>query len=180
MMKNKFLYAATFCFFVNFLHCQSVLPSNYNFNLFAGSGSLPAGWTTNISGTYTYNPGQSGSSGKLDATGEYIQVFTNTSIGTVNYYLSGYNLGGAWQGVFTLEESADGSTWSSLNLHDVTTNIVSLSPSYTNYTVVPNSTSRYLRWMFTSKVSGNNIPANSNIVIYESTNPSFNPYLVIV
>jgi gliding motility-associated-like protein len=30
---------------------------------------------------------------------------------------------------------------------------------------------------FTYKVSGSNIPANSNIVIYESTNPSFNPYL---
>jgi len=30
---------------------------------------------------------------------------------------------------------------------------------------------------FSYKVSGTNIPANANIVIYQSTNPSFNPYL---
>ena len=30
---------------------------------------------------------------------------------------------------------------------------------------------------FSYKVTGNNIPANANIVIYESTNPSFNPYI---
>ena len=30
---------------------------------------------------------------------------------------------------------------------------------------------------FSYKVTGNNIPANANIVIYESTNQSFNPYI---
>lgn len=146
-------------------NAQTPLPTGESFENFTSASSFtantlyPGSWTSNIGGTYTYGSGQSGLSAKLDnsaaATGtvEYVQVNTNDVMGTVSYYLKGFNTGGAWQGTFKLQESANGSTWSDLT---VFTN--NLNPSaFVNYTVTPNSASRYLRWYFSGKVSGHNV-----------------------
>jgi len=136
------------------VNAQAPLPAAYNFEGFAGSGSLPLGWTTNITGTYTYSTGQTGVSGKIDLQGEYVSLQTNDPMGVVTYYLKGSTSNGApWQGVFTLEESSNGSSWSALTSFSNNLN----ANNFVQYTATPASSSRYIRWYFTSKVSGSNV-----------------------
>ncbi len=146
-------------------NAQTPLPTGESFENFTTPTSFtanalyPGSWTSNIGGTFTYGSGQAGLSAKLDNTAptsgtiEYVQVNTNDVMGVVSYYLKGFNTGGAWQGTFKLQESANGSSWSDLT---VFTN--NLNPSsFVNYTVTPGSASRYLRWYFSGKVSGHNV-----------------------
>lgn len=132
---------------------QAPLPSSENFNAFSSAASLQPGWSTNIGGTFTYGTGVSGTAAKLDIAGEYVKVNTADAMGVVSYYLRGWNTGGGWLGVFTLEESVLGVTWTALQTYSNTLS----SAAYTQYTVTPNPSSRYLRWNFTSKTSGNNV-----------------------
>ncbi|MBI3519372.1 MAG: endonuclease [Bacteroidetes bacterium] len=141
---------------------QCPLPTGYNFENFISASSFTpcsTGWSTNIGGTFTYATGQSGLAGKIDntaatsGTNEYVQIYTADQMGVVSYYLKGWNTGGAWSGTFKLQESANGTTWTDLT---VFTNNLS-STAYTNYTVTPNASSRYLRWILTAKTTGNNV-----------------------
>ena len=139
---------------------QAPLPTSENFNTFT-SASMQPGWSTNIGGTFTYATGfGTGTAAKLDntamtgtITSEYVQVNTSDAMGVVSYYLKGWNTGGAWSGVFTLEESVLGVTWTALQTYSNTLS----STAYTQYTVTPNSNSRFLRWIFTNKTTGNNV-----------------------
>jgi hypothetical protein len=133
---------------------QAPLPTSYGFEGFAGQANLPTGWTTNITGTYTYSSGQSGVSGKIDLEGEYIAIQTNDPMGVVSYYLKGSTSNGAsWQGDFTLEESTNGTNWTALTTFSDNLN----ANSFVQYTVTPATSSRYIRWYFTNKVSGSNV-----------------------
>ena len=137
-------------------NAQCPLPTGYNFENFTSATSFTpctTGWSTNVSGTFTYGSGQVGLAGKLDQANEYIQFNAADVIGTVSYYLKGFNTGGAWSGTFKLQESVNGTTWTDLT---VFANTLS-STAFTNYTVTPNSSSRYLKWIFTSKTTGNNV-----------------------
>ena len=140
------------------LQAQAPLPTQEGFTSFA-STSMQTGWSTNIGGTFTYGTGQAGVAAKLDniapASGsqEYVQVNTNDAMGVVSYYLKGWNTGGAWSGTFKLQESVLGTTWTDLTVFANNLN----SGAYVNYTVTPNSNSRYLRWFFDTKTSGNNV-----------------------
>jgi endonuclease I len=131
---------------------QAPLPTSENFNAFI-STSMQPGWSTNIGGTFTYATGVSGTAGKIDIAGEYVMVNTVDAMGVVSYYLKGWNTGGAWLGVFTLEESVLGATWTALQTYSNTLS----SAAYTQYTVTPNPSSRYLRWILTTKATGNNV-----------------------
>ncbi len=140
------------------LNAQAPLPTQEKFESFS-STSMQPGWTTNIGGTFTYGTGQSGVAAKLDniapsaGTQEYVQVYTNDAIGMVSYYLKGWNTGGAWSGTFKLQESVLGTSWTDLTVFTNNLN----SGSYVNYTVTPNPASRYLRWFFDNKTTGNNV-----------------------
>ena len=131
---------------------QAPLPSFENFNAFTTT-AMQAGWTTNIGGTFTYATGVTGTAAKLDIAGEYVKVNTTDAMGVVSYYVKGWNTGGSWIGVFTLEESVLGLTWTALQTYSNTLS----SAAYTQYTVTPNPSSRYLRWIFTTKATSNNV-----------------------
>lgn len=155
-MKKIKLLAAFLGLSIAQANAQCALPTGYNFENFTSASSFTpctTGWSTNISGTFTYGSGQAGISGKLDIQGEYVQFFAADQMGVVSYYLKGFNTGGAWSGTFKLQESTDGNTWTDLT---VFSNNLS-STAFTNYTVTPNSSSRYLKWIFTSKATGNNV-----------------------
>lgn len=135
---------------------QATLPSTENFTGFTGTG-MQTGWSfNNVAGTsFTYaSGGPSGApSCKMDATGEYVQVFVGGQMGSTTYYLKGNNTGGGFLGTFKLRESVDGTNWT-----DLASYIDNLNTSiFTLYTVTPAAASRYLRWEFTNKVSGNNV-----------------------
>lgn len=155
-MKKIKLFAALLGLGVFNANAQCPLPTGYNFENFISTTSFSpctTGWTTNIGGTFTYATGQVGLAGKLDIKGEYVQFFSADQIGVVSYYLKGFNAGGAWSGTFKLQESTNGTTFTDLT---VFTNNLS-STAYTQYTVTPNSNSRYLKWIFTTKATGNNV-----------------------
>lgn len=153
MKKIKLFAALVGLSFVN-ANAQCPLPTGYNFDNFISAASFTpcsTGWSTNIGGTFTYASGQSGLAGKLDIAGEYVQIYTADAMGVVSYYAKG-NVGtGTWQGVFTLEESVNGSSFTPLTIFSSNLSIT----AYVQYTVTPNPNSRYLRWKYTSKTNGN-------------------------
>lgn len=155
-MNKKSILTSVLALFGAAVFAQATLPSTENFTGFTGTG-MQTGWSfNNVTGTsYTYaSGGPSGApAGKLDATGEYVQAFVGGQMGATTYYLKGNNTGGGFQGTFTLRESVDGINWTDLT---VFTNNLNTSV-YTLYTVTPAAASRYLRWEFTNKVSGNNV-----------------------
>lgn len=155
-MKKIKLLAAFLGLGIANANAQCALPTGYNFENFTSAASFSpctTGWGTNISGTFTYGSGQVGISGKIDLQGEYVQFYAADVMGTVSYYLKGFNTGGAWQGTFKLQESVDGSVWTDLTVFAGTLS----STAFTNYTVTPNAASRYLKWILSSKVSGHNV-----------------------
>lgn len=133
---------------------QAALPTSYNFENFIGAASLPIGWTTNITGAFTYASGQAGIAGKLDATGEYVQIQTAEPIGSLTYFLKGWIGGGptSWSGTFKVQESTNGTSWTDLASYTSLN-----SNAYQTYSVSPASASRYVRFYFDTKVTGCNV-----------------------
>ncbi len=85
---------------------------------------------------------------KLDSTGDYVVLKINETPGTLTFYLKGNSFSG---GTFTLQESADGTSYS-----DVASYTSLNNNTATQYTVTTlSSSTRYIRWIYTSKSSGN-------------------------
>jgi hypothetical protein len=133
---------------------QATLPSTENFTGFTGTG-MQTGWSfNNVTGTsFTYTSGgPSGApSGKMDATGEYVQAHVGGQMGPTTFYLWGTGAA-PWNGTFNVRESVDGTNWT--NISTYTNNLPS---SFTQYTVTPSASARYIRWEFTLKLSGYNV-----------------------
>jgi endonuclease I len=131
---------------------QATLPTGWNFD-----DPTPTGWVESLDN----NPGNtrytqttvSGSACRLDGDDEYVMVHFSDVCGGVTYYIfgSGANL---TNDVFSIQESADGNSWT--NMRELVG--ADLNPStYTEYTDYPQPTSRYIRWYFTEKQSGRNV-----------------------
>jgi hypothetical protein len=156
---KKTILSAGLALFTSALMAQATLPSTENFTGFTGTFSQ-AGWTyvDAAGGTapnYVYATGGVGGSaaGRLDETMDYIQVFVGGQMGTTTYVLKGNNTGGGWLGTFKVRESVDGTTWT-----DLATYVDgAITSTLTTFTVTPAPASRYIRWEFTSKTTGNNI-----------------------
>ncbi len=129
---------------------QAALPTSFNFD-----ETTPTGWTENLgtNGLTRYASGQTGQSCKLDATNENVVLYFAEEPGMLHYYMKGWNTGGTWQGTFTVEESDNGVTYTAL--HSFTDTDLPTS-GYTLFTDSPAPTTRYIRWIFTTKVSGHN------------------------
>ena len=155
-MKKIKLFAALLGLSFANANAQCPLPTGYNFENFISASSFTpcsTGWSTNIGGTFTYATGQSGIAAKIDIANEYVQINTADQMGVVTYYAKGWNTGGAWLGTFKLQESTNGTTWTDLTVFNGSLS----STAYTQYTVTPNSNSRYLKWILTAKTTGNNV-----------------------
>lgn len=143
----KTFLALVFTFSINVVDVfsQASLPTS-----FSGPNwrtALPPGWTQSGMGTdYAANyDGVGGSAGKIDGTGDYLQIYVNNQIGNLTYWLAGNSFSG---GTFTVQESTNGSTWTTIR------SLTSLG-SASSYTDTPLPTSRYIRFYYTNKVSGN-------------------------
>lgn len=129
---------------------QAVLPTSYDFET---SPAVPVGWTTNT--TSVYGTGVTGVAGKLNADQMHFTVNFLDEPGDVTYYLRGW-IGGtvtSWVGTFTVEESVDGVTWTTMRqfVDNLDHN------NYVQFTDSPLSTTRYIRWYYTDKQSGANV-----------------------
>lgn len=160
-MKKIKLFAALMGLGLANASAQAPLPTGYDFNNFVSAANLPVGWSTNITGTFTYASGQVGTAAKIDLASENVSVFTADQMGLVTYYLKGYSTGSTWSGVFKVEESTNGTTWTALATYS--NNLT--ATAYTSYSITPNASSRYLRWILSTKVSGFNASVDEiNIV----------------
>ncbi len=142
---KKIGYTLFFVAFTNLsIFAQAVLPTSWSFT----TTSLPTGWSAvdPLPAYYTAS-GNTPPAYKFDATGDKIIIYFSGNPGNVTYYLAGNSFTG---GTFLVEESADGNTWTTLHTHT--------SPpagTYTLFTDTPNSASRYIRFNYSNKSSGN-------------------------
>ena len=130
---------------------QTSLPAAWNFD-----DPQPVGWTEELSnnpGNTRYTNGSVGAACKLDGDDEYVVVHFSDVCGGVTYDLIGQ--GNASNDIFTVQESADGSAWTTMR--EFNESDLSAANSWTEFTDVPLSTSRYVRWYFTEKQSGRNV-----------------------
>ncbi|MFY8020437.1 MAG: endonuclease [Bacteroidia bacterium] len=142
------------CLFLNGM-AQTTLPTSWNFST-PGISTPPTGWTMNLgtNGNLTYAFGIGDAlSARLDATGENFVISFSDKPGNLSYYLSPQNAGSAWGGQFDIQESANGTNWTTIR------SITSKSSTVTNfnggkYTDVLQASTRYVRFFYTSKLPG--------------------------
>jgi len=124
------------------VYSQATLPTTWSF----ANVNLPAGWTESGTNFYTAS-GNTPPAMKFDGTGDYLIINVNSNPGDLTYYLTGNGFSG---GTFNVEESDFGNIWTTLNTHNSPPNA-----SYTMFTDIPQSTTRFIRFIYTNKVSGN-------------------------
>ena len=135
---------------------QAVLPTSWSFT----TTNLPTGWSE--SGTMFYAAsGNTPPAMKFDNTGDYLLINFNSNAGNLTYYLTGNSFAG---GTFTVEESNLGTVWTTLHSHTSPP-----SATYTMFTDVPLATTRFIRFIYTNKVSGNIGVDDVNITIGAAT-----------
>ena len=141
-MKKRILLISTVLISI-LTYSQAILPTNWSFQ----TTNLPVGWTESGTSFYTAS-GNTPPAMKFDNTGDYMIINLNSTPGDLTYYLTGNGFSGG--GVFTVEESDLGSVWTTLHSHTTPPNA-----SYTMYTDTPQSTTRFIRFIYTDKVNGN-------------------------
>ena len=135
---------------------QAVLPTSWSFT----TTNLPTGWSE--SGTMFYAAsGNTPPAMKFDNTGDYLLINFNSNAGNLTYYLTGNSFAG---GTFTVEESNLGSVWTTLHSHTSPP-----SATYAMFTDVPLATTRFIRFIYTNKVTGNIGVDDVNITIGAAT-----------
>lgn len=128
---------------------QAVLPASYDF----ATNILPANWTTNLlQGEYYTGSGNPAPSLKFATTGKYLQIHFASNPGTVSYDIAGNSF---VNGTFTVEESVDGSTWTTVFAHGADIASPGTSGPYTAKVQNLTAASRYVRFFYTTKVTGN-------------------------
>ncbi len=126
---------------------QAVLPTSFDF----ASTTLPANWTSNT-GLDSYNGGNPGPSIKFAQTGKYLQIHFASNPGTVSYDIAGNSFE---NGTFTVEESVNGTAWTTVFAHGADIASPGTGGSYVAKVQNLNPTSRYVRFIYTAKVTGN-------------------------
>lgn len=123
-------------------YAQAVLPTSSSFT----TTTFPTGWTATGTAYYTAS-GNTPPALKFDGTGDMLTINFASAPGNLTYYLTGNSFSG---GTFLVEESANGTLWTTLHTHTAPS-----AGTYTMYTDVPNSVTRYIRFNYTNKVTGN-------------------------
>jgi hypothetical protein len=123
---------------------QTTLPTDWSFP----TTIFPNGWSTNeVTPSYYTASGFNPPAYKFDATGDIVTVYFADAPGVVTYYLAGNSFA---DGEFRVEESVDGVSWSTL--HSFTG---SISTTYTQFSDIADAESRYIRFNYINKVTGN-------------------------
>ena len=115
MIKN--ILATALCLFSILLNAQTTLPTSWNFST-PGISTPPNGWSYNLTVggtnlTYGFGIGDALAC-RLDATGEYLIIHFADKPGPLSYYLSPQNAGAAWGGQFDIQESTNGTSWTTI------------------------------------------------------------------
>jgi len=135
---------------------QTTLPTEWDFA--TTPATLPTGWSTNTTASYSSglpdNSGGSSFAGKLQVTAHHFTIHFFDDPGLVTYNLRAYSSTGAnFSGTFDVEESVNGSSWSTLASYGND----DFGNSWTEFTATADPSSRYIRFFFTDKISGINV-----------------------
>jgi len=127
---------------------QATLPVSATFSTVtaAGAGTMPTGFTQTGLGGYA-------GSLKFDTQGDFLVLNFAGAAGSLSFDIgpsNSFTTAIPATVVFDVQESSDGSTWTSLATYS---NTASGSKTIASL----NSASRYIRWIFTTKPSGTNV-----------------------
>ena len=121
---------------------QAILPTSWSFT----TTSLPTGWTQSGTAFYTAS-GATPPACKFDNTGDMVTIHFASNPGNLTYYIAGNSFAG---GTFIVEESVNGTAWTTLHTYTTLP-----AGTYTLFTDIPASATRYIRFNYLNKVSGN-------------------------
>ena len=136
----------------HFVADYATLPFEYDGN---GTGDLPQGFTVSGLGTYNSSPAM-----KFDGTGDYAILKFNERPGVLTFDIKGNSFSG---GTFKVQTSVDGTTFT--DLESYTELGETKSESFDNLA----ADVRYIKWIYTEKVSGNVALGNINLEAAAST-----------
>ena len=127
-------------------------------------GELPSGWTENGLGADYAN-----GSAKLDHTGDWLMVHFNDEAAKMSHIIKA---NGQWNGKFMVKQSSDGQNWTEVVTYE---GEGAVATTDTEFEYNLNSDTRYLKWEYTEKISGNTgianikvmLPTESYLVSYE-------------
>ncbi len=149
-MKKKFSILLLTCllFFSGNAIGQTAQSIPYSSNPGLANLTSANGWiSSGIGSDYADSPVKL----KFDNAGDYAYLRIASSPSTLTYYLKGNSLSGSYS--FQIFESTDGSTWGTA-IQTITTGISSATGG-TQWSVSLSSTTRYIKWQYTTKASGN-------------------------
>jgi hypothetical protein len=158
---------------------QAVLPTSWSFvnpSPTGASSSSPTGpattyntkpgWSTKLDNfvtgatPFSYATGADGNAaGRLDAQDEYIMIAFAEKPGNLTYQIKGTSISAPYfSGSFKVQESVDGVVWTDAFEHTSMTN------TFASHSVALLASSRFVRFYYTTKVSGSNV-ALDNITL---------------
>jgi hypothetical protein len=158
---------------------QATLPTSWDMS---NVTTPPTGWSHKldiVAGNLTYTGAGFFNSGpqalRLDASGEFLQVFFAGRADTVEYFIRHTFSGTPTTAVFNIEESVDGTTWTNARNYSSPTN--PLPGSLTKHIVRLKSSSRYVRFIYTTKQTNYNVSLDD--VVVKPAGPSANPEIAL-
>lgn len=157
-MKKLFL---SLCMMPALAFAQALLPTSWNFSD-PGVANPPTGWSYSLgTGNLTYQSGVGDQvSLRLDNTDEYLQINFADKPGPLSYYIKGTAISPnpPFTGSFTVQESVDGSAWTTVR------SFTSMTNSLTRYEDNLLAASRFVRFYYTTKQSGSNVQLDSVMI----------------
>lgn len=161
-MKKLSIYAALLLL-VSALKGQATLPTTWDMS---NINTPPTGWSYDLdnSGTQFIYTGaglfkSAPQALRFDGDFEFLMVNYSGIADTVQYYIRHSGISGQDTGIFTVQESSNGTTWSTVKEYKR-----SLPNTLTLQTVRVKPSSRYVRFYFTDKVSGYNVALDDVVV----------------
>jgi hypothetical protein len=144
---------------------QASLPASWDMS---NISTPPVGWSYNlniVAGNLIYTGAGFFNSApqaiRLDGSGENLQLFFGGRADTVEYYVRHTGTGSPTTAVFNVEESADGATWTiSRNYSGTST----LPGALTKHITRLKSSSRYVRFIYTTKQTNYNVSLDDVLV----------------
>jgi endonuclease I len=139
---------------------QAVLPTSWNFSN-PTIANPPTGWSYSLgTGNLTYASGVGDAiSIRLDQQDEYLQINFADKPGPLSYYIKGTAISPpAFTGEFQVQESVDGTSWTTVH------SFTSMTGTLTRYQESLLPTSRFVRFYYTTKVSGSNTQIDSVLI----------------
>lgn len=155
MKKLFFILAAAFSSMA--AEAQSPVPTSWD----CTGAATPEGWTFVPTGgngntNYTGSAACDGASSlRMDAANEALVIFLGQQPGEVSYQIGGSTSGSPFEGTFVVQESVDGTAYTTMASY--TDSDLSVSSCLSASVNPTNPLSRYIRFFFQNKVSGSNV-----------------------